>query len=545
MNNRFLIVLCVLCSTVLLIPQMARTYEDDASLKEKVKPAIEAGVEYLKSVQLGSGVWVYQGNQGSLSDPHTIGATALAAIALMECGVSPKDRQIQAASSIIHQAVANPGLTATYTLSLCVLFLDRVNRDSGLKHKDAGLINALAGRIATGQFSTGGWHYNIPSTGSDNSNTQFAVVALWVARKYNKPGSILDQALARAEQKFRKSQHQDGGWGYDTTAGQAIAKPTGSMTCAGILGIALHAGARGQTQTSFKGQGGTSGSGDVAQSLDADAQVSKAKTFLLRALQSTVQFGNDGVSMHTPPYFLWSLERVATLYKWRKLDGVDWFELGAKYLLAQQQRRGNWYFGREDPGVETAFCLLFLAKSNLLGNLYETALGGGAIGDVPKLSEKSQKDPKTVSSKEQAKALTEKLLASLPPQQTEILNALIEGKGSDYTDALVDVISKLNTNASKEAAREALANRFQRLKVDTLSKYMDPELDREFRLAAAVAVRLKNDTSAAASLIPLLADQDIGVSTAALDSLKAISGQDFGKSVERWSRWLDTVPKKP
>lgn len=543
MRKHYAVLFCLLCMTVLLIPQTARTFDDDESLKERVKPAIAAGVDFLKRVQLGNGTWVYQGNQGNLADPHTIGATALIAVALMECGVSPKDRQIQAAYKMIREAASNPALTYTYTTSLCIIFLDRVNRDNGLKHKDVGLITTLAAKIARGQAGNGGWHYNLPSDGSDNSNTQFAVVALWITRKYNaKPGGPLDQALARAEKKFRESQQQDGGWGYDTTSSQVGGRSTGSMTCAGILGIALHAGARQQAQTGFRGAG--AGGGDVTKILNEDPQVFKARAYLLESLKRISQYGSDAVGQHTPPYFFWSLERAATLYKWRKLNDVDWFEMGAKFLMSRQQRNGNWYFGAEDTGVDTAFSLLFLAKSNLLGSLIETGMTGGAIGDAPKIEKKDNTAPKTVNAKEQAKALAEKLLAALPPQQAEILDALTEGKGSEYTDALADVITKLNTNASKEAAREALAKRFQRLKTNSLGDYMQ-ENDRELRLAAASAVRLKNDTSAAASLIPLLADQDIGVSTAALDALKSISGQDFGKSVERWSRWLDTVPKKP
>lgn len=546
MQKRFIPLLCLFCTIILLIPCTARTFEDNESLKEKVKPSIEAGVEYLKSVQLATGVWVYQGNQGNLNDPHTVGATALVAIALMECGVSPKDRQIQAAYKVVKQAATNPALTSTYTISLCVIFLDRVNRDNPKNHKDVGLIKTLATKLAQGQSAaTGGWSYTVPSDGSDNSNTQFAVVALWVARKYNaRPGGVMDAALSRAEHKFRNSQQQDGGWGYDTSMAQVGGHSTGSMTCAGILGIALHAGAKRQSQTSFRGDG-TGGTGDVVQSLDSDIQVVKARKYLVEALKTIVQYGGDSVGSHTPPYFFWSLERVATLYKWRKLDGVDWFELGAKFLMSKQQRRGNWYFGSEDTGVDTAFSLLFLAKSNLLGTLQETGFTGGGIGgDSPVIPKKKEAETKPQDTKEKAKVLAEKLINALPPQQAEILEALTEGKGSEYTDALTDAISKLSTNASKEAAREALANRLKRMKSNVLGDYMQ-ENDRELRLAAAVAVRLKNDPSAAASLIPLLADQDIGVSTAALDSLKAISGQDFGKSVERWSRWLDTVPKKP
>ncbi|MFT3882249.1 MAG: hypothetical protein QM703_21685 [Gemmatales bacterium] len=300
---------------------------------------------------------------------------------------------------------------------------------------------------------------------------------------------------------------------------------------------------RSQQQANFQAPGTGGSSGNVVVSLDTDAQIIKARAFILGSLRRIVLDGG-GEGLHTPPYFLWSLERVATLYKWRKLEGFDWFDIGATYILKKQSQRGNWVFGREDTGVDSAFCLLFLAKSNLLGSLQEATFDNrdGNLGDAPKIDKNKKTEAKQVDTKEKAKALADKLLNALPNQQGAILDELTEGKGFDYSEALADVITKLSTNASKEAAREALANRMRRLTAKTLGDYMQDN-DRELRLAAAVAVRLKNDPSAAVTLIPLLADQDIGVSTAALDSLKAISGQDFGKSVERWSRWLDT--KKP
>lgn len=98
-------------------------------------------------------------------------------------------------------------------------------------------------------------------------------------------------------------------------------------------------------------------------------------------------------------------------------------------------------------------------------------------------------------------------------------------------------------------AREGLANRLQRFTPKVLNEYMSDN-DRELRLAAVTAAKFKPDFRNApancSTIIPLLGDQDIGVSTAALETLKSISGQDFGKSVDRWSRWLEqSKTKKP
>src|SRR5262249_42932411 len=45
----------------------------------------------------------------------------------------------------------------------------------------------------------------------DNSNTQFATLALWAGRRYGVP---TQEALKRTEARFRTSQATDGTWGY-------------------------------------------------------------------------------------------------------------------------------------------------------------------------------------------------------------------------------------------------------------------------------------------------------------------------------------------
>lgn len=404
--------------------------------------------------------------------------------------------------------------------------------------------------IARGQSADGRWGYNQPSGAVDNSNTQFSVVALWIVKKYCKPGStnmlIVTRALANCEKKMRASQSQDGGWTYDPSNVQAGAKTTGSMTCAGILGIALSAGIRAeQKQANFRGAGGTDDGGDVVTFLEKDPAILAAKNYLV---QSISQFNNPGAQQEGHiTYFLWSLERVATLYKWKKnnFNNVDWFEIGARFLMSKQLRNGSWNLDfLSGATIDTAFSLLFLAKSNLLGDLQTVTFDFGKMN--PELVPKKKDPPKAEATpKMKAKELLDKLLTALPDQQTGILADLTEGKGFEYSEALVEAIQKLSSNAAKDSAREALANRFRRLKNDAIATNLNHE-NREVKLAAVTAAKLKNDIANAAALIPVLQDQDPGVSAAALEALKAISGQDFGKSINGWSRWLDRVnSKKP
>ncbi len=66
---------------------------------------------------------------------------------------------------------------------------------------------------------------------SDNSNTQFAILAVWVASRHDIP---MERTLALIVKRFRTTQDNQGRWGYQWAGGgtQAMA-----MTCAGLLGL--------------------------------------------------------------------------------------------------------------------------------------------------------------------------------------------------------------------------------------------------------------------------------------------------------------------
>ena len=69
----------------------------------------------------------------------------------------------------------------------------------------------------------------------DNSNTQFASLALWIARRHQLK---VDPALRLLDQRFRAMQNPDGGWPYVHHG-----NTTPTMTCAGLIGLAVAFGA--------------------------------------------------------------------------------------------------------------------------------------------------------------------------------------------------------------------------------------------------------------------------------------------------------------
>ncbi|MFO0938911.1 MAG: hypothetical protein U0798_20600, partial [Gemmataceae bacterium] len=229
----------------------------------KVDEAVKKGAEYLKSFH-GGGV-----NGGT----HGAGSVALSGMALLASGATAKDPTIIAIANSLRPQVFTD--EKTYNNALMVLFFDKL----GLP-EDEGLIQLLGVKLLVGQNSQGGWGYNtwpsnVPLDGArwtasfrnwkfdgrmhpeiaklyqstrggngvgntggsmmtdDNSNTQFALIATWVAARHAIP---IRDAANRLDNRFLRTQDpQNGGWGYSGVASGS----TPSMTCAGLLGLAV------------------------------------------------------------------------------------------------------------------------------------------------------------------------------------------------------------------------------------------------------------------------------------------------------------------
>lgn len=190
--------------------------------------------------------------------------------------------------------------------------------------------------------------------GTDNSNTQFALLALWVAQKHGVP---VDRSLAMVDAHFRTSQNANGSWGYH--AGGAL-RPD-SMTCAGLLGLAVGKGlVRGEDVKKAAGQ--------------KDPAIEKGMKFLAQSVGRTdpkprVRGGKViGAASLGDLYYLWSVERVAVIYDLRTIQGKDWYAWGANHLVASQNAEGGW--AEAHPGIpDTCFALLFLKKTNVAQDL--------------------------------------------------------------------------------------------------------------------------------------------------------------------------------
>lgn len=594
-----------------------------AADQEAVNRAVERGVEYLRRLPLGNGLWPHPGHAEPAES--ALGATALAGLTLLECDVPAKDALVQRAARAVRESSVS--MTRTYTLSLSILFLDRLGDPA-----DIPLIESMAVRLLGGQNSLGGWTYTCPAIPEseigrltallgqrselvgraeppkpspegkrparvlskeiraqldvlerarpaepqypldDNSNTQFATLALWVSHRHGVP---IERALERIDARFRQSQQANGGWAYYYPGTPLSA--SASMTCAGLLGLAYAHGLAREKAVPGKAVP------DPGKDKSIQAALLALGTVLgvapAKAASSTLAprlaEGNRAY------YFLWSLERAAVAFGLKTIGKKDWYDWGAAVLLANQAEDGGWHGEYDGGGADTCFALLFLKRANLASDL-TTVLTGKVpdpgestlratvdikelTGKGPGLKSPIERDAAAASGspakpkrKPAPKAGADEVAVQSARLSTDLADAprdkqdrLIEEygdkKGLVYTLALADAIPQL-TGEAKTKAREALAQRLARLTAESLADKLADE-DLEVRRAAALASAMKGDRANLAKLIDLLQDPEPPVARAAIAALKSLTKQDFGPSpdasraeqaaaVDAWKDWL-------
>jgi hypothetical protein len=311
-------------------------------LSLRVNRAIDRGLTYLR--EGWSHPMEYQNYLGLLG------------LTLLECDVPRDDPAVRRIAELVR---AQRHLDRTYELSLAILFLDRLGDPN-----DEGLIRTFARRLRDGHSDSGDWAYPCPSTqvtvsggirvsrtvAGDNSNTQFAVLGLWVAQRH---GVDVGPALREAARHFRKSQRADGSWTYNMIA--SFHKH--SMTCAGLFCLAAERGASPGYTRNIRPRGPT---------VVDDPAITRGFRFLGKAFDSIANGGT--IDSWSRLYFLWSLERVAAIYGLEKIGGQEWYPWTADLLVRTQQDNGSWQDGGPGP-VGTCFALLILRRSNLTPDL--------------------------------------------------------------------------------------------------------------------------------------------------------------------------------
>jgi len=337
----------------------------------EVRQCIARAVKRLKSSQETDGHWQmepdkYGGQYG--------GVTALAVLALLQSG-EPVDDAVVAKG--LRALEATPD-SDTYVVSLRMMALLKADEVSEQPRYRKQVREAVRW-LQQSQTRIGTWGYNRrrtqfdadskPETGTDNSNTQMALLALYEAAKggYKVP----DEVWKRSEAYYVRTQNRDGGWGYRfgprnrapgsiTPAGY---ESYGSMTAAGLASL-LVTGSRLHEGRQYK-----CGSPERTKHCGKYRQVqpiAQALSWLDKNFAVNMHPGR-GTSWHH--YYLYAVERVGMVSGLKTIGRHDWFREGAEFLVRRQSEDGGFKragrIGGQVRQYDIAFAILFLAKGHV------------------------------------------------------------------------------------------------------------------------------------------------------------------------------------
>jgi hypothetical protein len=400
----------------------------------KVDKAIDKAVAYLKRKQTKEGNWPTHWKQ-----KYLVGECALPAYALLEGGVSADDPVIQKAAAFVRPKVLKTDETYELSLAVlfldrlgeakdkkliqtcalrliagqhytggwsyrCPKFkegqevallkaleeLTKRMKEEGKSTKEAlRELEILRGMKALAVFKDMeklNWQEEtnkkkprefLPIVGAtDNSNTQFAILALWTAQHHDIPTEPSFRGLVA---RFEKSQFPNGDWNYlySTSLRENLEARRGrpSMICVGLIGLAI-------------GQGLKYPPSHVPP---PPGKENLRILMGLAALYSTIGVPTGQMDKPIPMqdiYYLWSLERVGMLFNLPTLGDKEWYRWGAEIIITNQLgtgefSAGDWSenprfaatgAGQTSPGfygpiLKTAFALLFLKHSHPMKDL--------------------------------------------------------------------------------------------------------------------------------------------------------------------------------
>ena len=305
---------------------------------EQIDEAVQRGVRWLLREQKANGAF-----------GTNAGQTALGLMALRHSGVRAEDKACVKAARYLARVLPD-GTSYGAALGIIALIEQR-------KRKYKPEIDKLVKQLAGGQCRNGQWTYAYRATAKksagDNSNTQLVILALAGARLHGY--DVPDEVFAKCGAFFRKSQNEDGGFGYSD---KQRAKSYGSMTAGGAMALVLCAAF--EQKKNIRDP-----------SLRELPEVKRALRWLGQGFDPTKNkdaaraFGKkkgkrgDNFWKH---YWLWSLERAGEASGAKLIGGHDWYAAGAAHLLANQRDGGEW----RDPEAKllgTCFALLFLKRS--------------------------------------------------------------------------------------------------------------------------------------------------------------------------------------
>lgn len=344
----FKMIACILgCLLLGTFSPIAEAQVPGEKLAAALEESINRAIEFLKRSQQADGSW---------PDPVNMpcGMTSLCTLALLSAGVPPDDPAVAKALRYLLDHSADD-INKTYPVALQTMVYCRADPSRYLPQIQEN-VQWLAKTQIQGGSDRGGWSY--PGSNADNSNSQFAVLALYEAERAG--ARVPDAVWTAARQYWESGQNADGSWGY--RQGQP---GTGSMTCAGITSLIIIYDVVRQPAAKVDDQNRINCCQPAPGGID---RIQRGLNWLARhfTVRQNPQGGNTWIF-----YYLYGLERVGRLSALRFIGQHDWYREGSAFLLELKATVApggvptDFWVGpnmESDPLLATSFALLFLAK---------------------------------------------------------------------------------------------------------------------------------------------------------------------------------------
>ncbi|HID78549.1 MAG TPA: hypothetical protein EYP56_21480 [Planctomycetaceae bacterium] len=480
------------------------------------------------------------------------GGQALIAMAMLKAGVAADHETVVGTAGRVRRFV-NAKQDPTefrfyemYSPAMMVLFLLELD-PVGYRPE----IEKLLQFLWFAQKPCGGWGYprgDHEKTG-DTSMTQYAVLAMWEAQRAGFP--VPTSAIERVLVWLLRTQDPGGGFGYQgrvsndfTPIPQHYVSHSLSTAGLGSVYICAHLFEMFGTNEAETDEKLPAALVKLEQNKPRRRRARRQTSIARQLVFAVLARGNAWMQKHYKidlkdttawqHYYLYALERYWSFREaaeGTRPEHPPWYEDGARYLLSTQQPDGSWK-GRDNPGVATAFSIMFLVRAakKSIGSVERMRgilVGGrGLPEDTDSLTIRGGKVVSTKSLKS-----LEELLEQIGRSDEESFEA--------FRQIASVPVEEAQTLVSRHAKR-----------LRQLAKGSSPEA----RLAAVRALAKRRSFEDVPTLIYALTDPDPAVMREARAALRRISRKfdGFGppdnpdpaqlkEAVEKWKKWYLAV----
>lgn len=496
----------------------------------QAEPAMKRGLAFLKNAAPSN---------------RDAGEMALATLALVKTTGTPDDPVVRELVEKVRALVKTDGYRPVrgtgdvYEAAVVLMALTAANADRYLLE-----IEVIAKFLMERQSSNGSWDYS-KGGGGDTSQTQYAILALWeaAAAGIEVPIEVWDKAL----HWLITRQDVAGGFSYhptDPRGDNRVSQPgvTHSMSVAGAGSIIIC-----KSQLPFKEKRQPNEKLELLipvveeTKLEYQPKVKQAQADQAVELSARWMANNITIDQPSGPiyYYLYGLERYASLANLKTVGPVDWYSSGARFLAERQGKEGSWSSNYSSV-VDTSFALLFLGRSTqkTITRIQITRLGRGTM-----VGGRGLPDPSGAVSGLAARR-TARYNRALKAPVEDLLSALDDEDDANAESAAV----ALETVDHQELLRAVKGDK-QKLRL--LAKNRRPEV----RAGALWALARTKDYRTTPVLIDAIKDSDPNVYRAARGALRHLSRrmdafgmpEDPPPAPERdrwaaeWKKWFDSL----